>query len=94
MEIMRAESFSVEQVFGIDPVDVTLYGEGYGARIQKGGGKYLAKSCDFVLFDVKIGDWWLRREAVDEIAIERAMRGQRVKLTDAEFMEAVVRLAS
>lgn len=44
-----------------------LYGEGYGARIQKGGGNY-RPDADFVLFDVKVGDWWLQREAVEENA--------------------------
>lgn len=48
--------------------DVTLYGEGYGAKIQKAGGKYIPDGVDFILFDVRIGDWWLEREAVDEIA--------------------------
>lgn len=46
---------------------VCLYGEGYGARIQKGGGNYRPDQ-DFVLFDVKIGDWWLERPSVEEIA--------------------------
>ena len=31
-----------------------LYGEGYGAKIQKGGGNYRADQ-DFVLFDVRVG---------------------------------------
>lgn len=44
-----------------------LYGEGYGARIQKGGGNY-RDDQDFVLFDVKVGEWWLRRDALTEIA--------------------------
>ena len=44
-----------------------LYGEGYGAKIQKGGGKYRPDQ-DFVLFDVKVGDWWLLRENVIDIA--------------------------
>jgi ATP-dependent RNA circularization protein (DNA/RNA ligase family) len=44
-----------------------LYGEGYGAKIQKGGGNYRTDQ-DFVLFDVKVGDWWLQREAVEEVA--------------------------
>ena len=44
-----------------------LYGEGYGAKIQKGGGNYRADQ-DFVLFDVKVGDWWLKREAVELVA--------------------------
>lgn len=47
---------------------VVLYGEGYGARIQSGGGRYLSDGCDFVLFDVKVGDWWLRRDAVEDVA--------------------------
>lgn len=46
---------------------VCLYGEGYGAKIQKGGGNY-RQDQDFVLFDVKIGDWWLERSSVEEIA--------------------------
>lgn len=51
-----------------DAEAVTLYGEGYGARIQKGGGNYLPDRCDFVLFDVKVGPWWLRRDAVEDVA--------------------------
>ncbi len=47
---------------------VVLYGEGYGAKIQKGGGNYLADGCAFVLFDVKVGDWWLRRGDVEDVA--------------------------
>ena len=47
---------------------VTLYGEGYGAKIQKGGGKYKADGVDFVLFDVKCGDFWLKRVDVKDIA--------------------------
>jgi len=54
--------------FGEGDVEVCLYGEGYGAKIQKGGGNYILGGVDFVLFDVKVGDWWLQREAVEEIA--------------------------
>ena len=43
-----------------------LYGEGYGAKIQKGG--HYRPDQDFVLFDVKVGDWWLQRSAVQEVA--------------------------
>jgi len=45
---------------------VCLYGEGYGNKIQKGS-KY-RKDNGFVLFDIKIGHWWLKREDVEEIA--------------------------
>jgi len=46
---------------------VCLYGEGYGAKIQKGGGNYKAVQ-DFVLFDVRVGSWWLKREDVEDVA--------------------------
>ena len=54
-----------EEKFGETPV--TLYGEGYGAKIQKGGGLYSDKA-DFILFDVLIGDMWLKRDGVEDIA--------------------------
>lgn len=50
------------------PGGAVLYGEGYGAKIQKGGGNYMQDRQDFVLFDVRIGHWWLKRESVVEIA--------------------------
>jgi hypothetical protein len=54
------------------PDGAVLYGEGYGARIQKGGGNYRPDQ-DFVLFDVKVGEWWLQRPAVEEIAQKLAI---------------------
>lgn len=44
-----------------------LYGEGYGAKIQKIGANYRADQ-DFILFDVKVGDWWLQRADVEDVA--------------------------
>jgi hypothetical protein len=44
-----------------------LYGEGYGAKIQKVGGDYRPDQ-DFVLFDVQVGEWWLQRPAIEDIA--------------------------
>lgn len=52
-------------VDGVSPA-VTLYGEGYGPKIQKGGGLY-RDDPSFVLFDVLIGGWWLKREDVLDI---------------------------
>lgn len=63
MGIVNEELF--EQKFGETPV--TLYGEGYGAKIQKGGGLY-REDVGFILFDVLIGDIWLERENIEEIA--------------------------
>jgi len=47
--------------------NVCLYGEEYGRKIQKGG-NYLPDRADFILFDVKIGDFWLNRDANEDIA--------------------------
>jgi len=46
--------------------DVTFYGEGYGAGIQGGGGKY-RKDKSFIGFDIRIGNIWLLRKDVEEI---------------------------
>lgn len=49
------------------PTEVILFGEGYGAGIQKGGAYRADKS--FILFDVLVdGKWWLDREIVDSVA--------------------------
>ncbi len=45
---------------------VCLYGEGYGAGIQSGG-NYRAEQS-FILFDVKVGEWWLKRDGVYDVA--------------------------
>lgn len=49
------------------PDGAVLYGEGYGPKIQKGGGLY-RKDQDFVLFDIRVGRWWLLRPAVEDVA--------------------------
>lgn len=48
---------------------MTLYGEGYGAKIQKGGGNYKSDGVDFVLFDVLIDGWWLKRKDVSDVSV-------------------------
>lgn len=55
---------TIQDVF---PEGAVLYGEGYGAKIQKGGGNY-RQDQNFVLFDVKVGDWWLQRKDIEEVA--------------------------
>lgn len=49
---------------------VTLYGEGYGRGIQKGGELYRESGPDFILFDIRIGNIWLKREDVELIALQ------------------------
>ena len=67
------ETFSTEDkrelfknMFG-EEGGVCLYGEGYGRKIQSGG-NYIKDGNDFVLFDIKIGNLWLERENVEDIA--------------------------
>lgn len=56
-----------EQKFG--ETQVILFGEGYGAKIQKGGGDY-REDVSFILFDVYLPEQnlWLKRDAIEDIA--------------------------
>lgn len=62
--------FTLNALMGTFPNSdgMTLYGEGFGARIQKDGGNYISDGVDFVLFDVMVGDIWLEREIVEDVA--------------------------
>jgi hypothetical protein len=64
---IHQESF--QRAFDLDKsgdAPITLYGEGFGKKIQKGGGNYGEPS--FCLFDVKIGDIWMEQHFVTEVA--------------------------
>lgn len=54
-----------EQLFG--ETEVTFYGEGYGNQIN-GGNAYLGNKVDFIMFDISIGHFWLKRKDLEEIA--------------------------
>lgn len=58
----------VDMFAGASYKNLILFGEGYGPKIQNGG-KY-RKDLSFVLFDVAVGNWWLRRTDVETIAQE------------------------
>ena len=45
-----------------------------GMKIQKGGGRYIKDEVSFILFDVKIDKWWLRRPDIEEIAGDLAIK--------------------
>lgn len=64
-EIMVSREKEFKKIF--KDIEVCLYGEGYGTKIQKGGGNY-RQDQSFVLFDIKIGNWWLQRKDVEDIA--------------------------
>lgn len=59
---------SMRASFEADVTDVVVYGEGYGAGIQKGGGDY-SPIKKLIVFDVLVGGkWWLNYEAVCDVA--------------------------
>lgn len=68
------ELFPPEKLAKQFSAPATLYGEGYGAKIQKGGGNYKQDDVDFVLFDVFCG-MWLEQPSVsivaDDLGIDR-----------------------
>lgn len=82
--------------------DICLYGEGYGAKIQKGGGNYIPDGVDFILFDIKVGNWWLKREDVISIAdsmdimvvpeIERGPLSVAIDLVERGFLSTVSKM--
>lgn len=49
-----------------DANDVTVYGEGYGPKIQSGG--MYRSDQGLVVFDVLIGRWWLTDENIADVA--------------------------
>ncbi|NOX47348.1 MAG: hypothetical protein GXO89_10265 [Chlorobi bacterium] len=64
-EIFLPQIETFKELF--NDAEVCMYGEGYGPKIQKGGGNY-RKDQSFVLFDIRIGEWWLKREDIEDIA--------------------------
>ena len=70
-------TFTPEKVFkalNIDPeigtndnTMITIYGEGYGVKIQAGG-NYIKDGVGFILFDVKVDKWWLKRQDCEQVA--------------------------
>lgn len=63
---MLRNTFDPARLTAQFPDGATLYGEGYGSGIQSGG-TYRADQS-FVLFDVLVGEWWLQRKSVEDVA--------------------------
>lgn len=66
----------MKEVFWVNdqPTSVVLYGEGYGAGIQKCGGNY-NKNKSFRLFDVLIEDkWWLDWANTEDVATKLGIK--------------------
>lgn len=66
-------------------MQVVLFGEGYGARIQKAGGDY-REGVSFRLFDVVVRaeqqDWWLTWKDVEDVARKLGIKTVPVLGTD------------
>ncbi len=84
------------------PIKVILFGEGYGNRIQKGGGNYILGGVDFALFDIYVFEsnldrsvrgWWMKREVVakisDQLGIDTAPEYHDRTYTKSEIIEMV-----
>jgi len=67
-ELFKAKIERFIEIFSEQDSSVCLYGEGYGAKIQKGGGNYISDGVGFVLFDIQIDGIYLDRESVEDIA--------------------------
>jgi hypothetical protein len=65
-----AETFTPEKMIqgGLAASSGCLYGEGYGNRIQKMGKQYNPDGVGFILFDIKIGNYWFMRHALEQYA--------------------------
>lgn len=61
------DHFTTERLDAVFDSDVILFGEGYGPKIQKVGSLY-SDHNGFCLFDVRIGNFWLKREDVYDVA--------------------------
>lgn len=69
------QMFSAERMACAFNCDACLYGEGFGYKIQgKVGIDYLQTDVDFYLFDVRVGEWWLKRDNVAEVAEKLGLR--------------------
>ena len=61
---------ALAEVFIKNPLEklhVSIFGEGYGMKIQNGG-NYISNDVDFILFDVNVNGIWLSRTSCEEIA--------------------------
>ena len=70
--IFDPRSEQITAMFKDTASSVTFYGEGFGAKIQKGGGNYIPDGVDFALFDILVRtpehNWWLERSNIAVIA--------------------------
>lgn len=93
---MLQERFPVEKIVAaFDPgTTAIIFGEGYGPKIQKGGGNY-SPAVSFRVFDVVVfgasgRPWWLNWGAVEDIAEKIGARTVPVLSLSASLDTAMV----
>lgn len=102
MELFDKEKLREVFVKDNKSTKVILFGEGYGNKIQKGGGNYISDGVDFALFDVYVFEsnldrsvrgWWMKREVVakisDQLGIDTAPEYHDRTYTKSEIIEMV-----
>ena len=69
------ENVTAEKLRIVFPsTDVVIYGEGYGAGIQKNGGSY-NKTKQIIIYDVLVGGkWWLNWENTCDVANKMGLK--------------------
>lgn len=73
---MLQETFTLEKLLAAftpsapnEVLEVVLYGEGYGPKINKGGNyRSQEQGVSFRLFDVRVGQWWLNWNNIEDVA--------------------------
>lgn len=59
------EMFPTEHLISNEINPACFYGEGYGAKIQKGGGNYIKDGVSFIGFDIQSNGRWLEQDEVE-----------------------------
>lgn len=67
------------------PDEIIIHGEGYGGKIQSGG-RYRPDES-FIVFDIQINGWFLRRADMIEVAMELGL--DVVQLIEVDTMERI-----
>jgi hypothetical protein len=83
-----SDMFPVDKFKKLYPgTSMTLYGEGCGTGIQKGGGNYSSIKT-FILFDILIDEFWLLRKDVIDIANKLEIKSVPI-VGDGTIQEAI-----
>ena len=63
----RFKNIDYESIF-TKAYSVTIFGEAYGDKIQSVGSRYIKNGNNFIIFDIRVGNYWLLRKDIKDIA--------------------------